>query len=49
MPYLLVFLADQLLRLGVGDAGHHGNGEVCAALPGQFAAQSKTAHACMRA
>lgn len=49
ISYLLVFLTDQLLRLGVGAAGHHGNGEVGAALPGQFAARSKTAHACMRA
>lgn len=45
MPYLLVFLSDELLRL-VRDTGHHGNGEVGAALPGQFAARSKTAHAC---
>lgn len=39
VPYLLVLLSDELLRLAVGAAGHHGNGEVCAALPRQLTAE----------
>lgn len=34
VPYLLVFLSDELFCLVVVHCGHHGDGEVCAALPG---------------
>lgn len=34
VPYLLVLLSDELLRLCVGHAGDGGDGEVGAALPG---------------
>lgn len=33
VPYLLILLSDELLCLGVRHSGHHGDGEVCAALP----------------
>ena len=42
MPYLFVFLTDQLFRLGVCQAGPRGYGEVGAALPGEFTDQTKT-------
>ncbi len=34
VPYLLVFLSDELFCLVVRHSGHRGDGEVCAALPG---------------
>lgn len=38
-PYLLVFLSDELFLLAVRGAGAGGDGEVCAALPGQLTAE----------
>lgn len=38
-PYLLVFLSDELFLLALRRSGAGGDGEVCAALPGQLTAE----------
>lgn len=39
MPYLLIFLPDELLRLVVRHSGDGRDGKVCATLSGEFAAE----------